>query len=46
MSLFKGETIKVEEGSLDLDIPELGTGRLAKLGVLKFNENGTFTHSS
>ncbi len=46
ISLFKGEELKVKEGSLSLDIPETWSARLSKLGQIKFNENGSFTHLS
>lgn len=46
ISLFKGEKLKVKEGSLSLDIPETGNARLGKLWEFKFNEDGSFTLSS
>lgn len=46
ISLFKWEQLIVKEGSLSLDIPELWNARLWKLGEMKFNENGSFTHTS
>lgn len=46
ISLFKGEQLIVKEWSLTLDIPELWDARLWKLAELKFNENGSFTHTS
>lgn len=42
LSFFKGETLQVTNGSIQLDIPEVGNGRLSQLGVLDYNDNGTF----
>ena len=46
ISLFKWEQLIVKEWSLSLDIPELWNARVWKLGEVKFNENGSFTHTS
>jgi len=46
ISLFKWEQLIVKEWSLSLDIPELWNARLGKLWEIKFNEDGTFTHTS
>ena len=46
LSLFKWEQLLVKEGSLSLDIPELWNARLSKLWEIKFNEDGSFTHTS
>ena len=46
ISLFKWEEILVKEWSLSLDIPELWNARLSKLWEIKYNENGSFNHTS
>ena len=44
--LMKGESINVSNGSLVLDIPEVGDARISKLGIVDYNTDGSFTHSS
>lgn len=44
--LMKGESINVSNGSLVLDIPEVGNARISKLGIIDYNTDGSFTHSS
>lgn len=44
--LMKGESINVSNGSLVLDIPEVGNARISKLGIVDYNTDGSFTHSS
>jgi len=46
ISLFKWEQLIVKEWSLSLNIPSLGNTRLWKLWEIKYNENGSFTHTS
>ncbi len=44
--LMKGESINVSQWSLVLDIPEVGNARISKLGIVDYNTDGSFTHSS
>ena len=44
--LMKWESINVSNGSLVLDIPEVGNARISKLGIIDYNTDGSFTHSS
>lgn len=44
--LMKWESINVSNGSLVLDIPEVGDARISRLGILDYNADGSFTHSS
>lgn len=44
--LMKWETINVSQWSLVLDIPEVGNARVSKLGIIDYNADGSFTHSS
>lgn len=45
-ALMKGESINVSNGSLVLDIPEVGDARVSRLGIVDYNADGSFTHSS
>lgn len=44
--LMKGESINVSQWSLVLDIPEVGNARISKLGIVDYNADGSFSHSS
>ncbi len=44
--LMKWETINVSQWSLVLDIPEVGDARISKLGIIDYNADGSFSHSS
>ncbi len=44
--LMKWESINVSNGSLVLDIPEVGNARISKLWIVDYNADGSFTHSS
>ncbi|MCP4524172.1 MAG: hypothetical protein GY828_08190 [Candidatus Gracilibacteria bacterium] len=46
IEVFKGETLSVTEGSLNLSFPEGGDARISKLGIVKYDENANFVHTS